>query len=255
MKSFVLVYYGNSGSSWLIEALGGGSDVLIPAFEPVESWAWEASDDEKAEWIRVAFSPPPTLQGDDLKGWLADLRRTPQFVELNKTEFSHVGFKMTASAFKNRRKFLDVVAETDTKLVFLRRENRVKHALSLYRYHEEKKSQFDHAGVRPPTQVNLRTFRKWLKVSSTLDRELVGLAEKVVKRLGESAVAAVSYEEFIDDTGKQQVLERLIDFLAIQRAANSVFKKATPDDLRQAVVNYDELKDRYRNTKYAGYFD
>lgn len=255
MNSFVLVYYGNSGSSWLIEALGGGPDVLVPAFEPLESWAWKASDAEKADWIRVVFNPPEELQGDDLAAWLEKLRKTPQFVELKKTSFSHVAFKMTASAFKNRDRFLEVVEETESKLVFLRRDNRVKHALSLYRYHEEKKSQFDHAGVRPPSRVELRTFDKWLRSSSALDRELSALTDTALARLGAERVATVTYEEFVDDDGKRAVLDRLTDFLSIQQSATSVFKKATADDLRRAVVNYDELKHRYRKTEFARFFD
>lgn len=255
MHSFVLVYYGNSGSSWLIEAIGGGPDVLIPAFEPLESWAWKTSDRDKADWIRAVFNPPQPLEGGALDSWLAEVRKSPQFVEIKKTRFSHVGFKMTASAFKNRDVFFDVIDETDSRLVFLRRSNRIKHALSFYRYHEEKKSQFDHAGIRPPSQVDLRKFDKWLKSSVSLDDELVALTDRARERFGEDRVAAVAYEDFVDDAGKQAVLERLTSFLGIPKPATSVFKKATPDDLRRAVVNYRELQKHYRKTPYAVYFD
>ncbi|HKZ25504.1 MAG TPA: hypothetical protein VJ398_06905 [Acidimicrobiia bacterium] len=34
--SFVVVYYGNTGSTWLVETLSTSPEVLVPAFEPLE---------------------------------------------------------------------------------------------------------------------------------------------------------------------------------------------------------------------------
>lgn len=36
METFLLVYYGNTGSSWLIQALGSAPAVFVPGFEPLE---------------------------------------------------------------------------------------------------------------------------------------------------------------------------------------------------------------------------
>ena len=257
MHSFIVVYYGNTGSSWLIDAIGGGPDVLVPAFEPLEAWAWSVQDAEKLKWIRNAFAPPVERRGSSYTEWVAGLAASPQFREVLKTGFSHVGFKMTASAFRDRAAFLAVADEVGARLVFLRRENRIKHALSLYRYHEEDKSQFDHAGIRPPSQVKRRTFHKWVKASVSLDEELVELHGRAETLLGNDRVAGVRYEDFLTEEGKQSVIDRLVEFLGIDLVASARggFEKATPDDLRAAVINYEYLRRRYQHTPLGIYFD
>ena len=86
------------------------------------------------------------------------------------------------------------------------------------------------------------------------DEELVALTDTAAEQLGEGSVAAVSYEDFVDDAGKAAVLQRLTSFLGIEQAATSVFKKATSDDLKEAVVNYSELRRHYRKSRYAEFF-
>jgi hypothetical protein len=255
--SFVVVYYGNTGSSWLIETLGHVPGVLLPAFEPLEAHAWNASDRDKVSWVRDAFSLPPEHDGPAFDKWLEDLGASPQFKGLIRSEFSTIAFKMTPSALRSTDELVDVFEEFGTRLVFLRRENRIKHALSLYRYHEEHKSQFDRSGIRPPSEVDVRVFDRWLRESVRLDDRHSAFEDECRDRLGSDVVIGVAYEEFVTGEGKRATVRRLIEFLGLPAGdyTGGSFEKATPDDLRSAVVNYDRLRRRYRRGPMARYFE
>lgn len=257
VDSFVVIYYGNTGSSWLVQTLGSAPDVLIPAFEPLETWAWQGSADEKLAWLRGAFSPPEAREGPAFDAWLAELGKSPQFSQLPTSDFSVVGLKMTWSAVPDGEALLDLFREKRTRLVFLQRENRIKHALSLYRYHEEKKSQFELAGVRPPSKVKLRRFDYWVEDSIRLHGELAAFRDRAQEALTPEALITVAYEDFIPPEGKVEVVDRLAGFLGIESPplGASHFEKSTPDDLRSAILNYRRVRRRYRQTPLAVHFD
>lgn len=257
MGSFLVVYYGNTGSSWLIETLGGSPSVVIPAFEPLEWWAWQAGSEEKLAWLHNAFSPPMERNGPAFDAWLEGLAAAPGFEELYAMEFSSIGLKMTCGAIADTGTLLALLQERATKLVILQRRNRIKHALSLYRYHEEQKSQFERAGVRPPTRLKRRRFDYWVQDSIRLHEDSEAFKDQAETVLGSSAVVAEQYEDFVTGAGKTALIDRLAGFLEIESPAldTSGFEKATADDLRSAVINHQQLQRWYRGTPLAVHFD
>jgi hypothetical protein len=257
MGSFLVVYYGNTGSSWLIETLGSAASVVIPAFEPLEWWAWQAGSEEKLAWLHNAFSPPAERNGPAFEAWLKGLEVAPGFEQLYGKDFSSIGFKMTCGAIPDAAALLGLLKERATKLVILQRRNRIKHALSLYRYHEEQKSQFERAGVRPPTRLKRRRFDYWVQDSIRLHEDSEAFKDQAETALGSSALVAVQYEEFVTAPGKTAVIDRLSGFLEIESPAPDTrgFEKATPDDLRSAVINYSQLRRWYRGNPLAVHFD
>lgn len=257
MAGFVCFYYGNTGSSWLLGTLSTSPDMCMPGFEPVERWAWDVADAEKAAWMRTALTPPgPTQEAFD--AWCEILSVSPQF-KVRKTVvpgFTVTGWKMTWGALDDPDVILDVLADTDAKAIILSRENRVKHALSLYRYHDEGKSQFEMDGVRPPSTVPKESMDKWLKESQRLHDESAAFARTVRARLGDEKVIDVAYEEFVDEAGKEATIQRVGPFVGLDPAGmeRSYFEKATADDLESAIVNFDELKRAYRFSRYRTFF-
>ena len=181
----------------------------------------------------------------------------PGFEQLYGREFSSVGLKMTCGAIPDTAALLDLLRERATKLVILQRRNRIKHALSLYRYHEEQKSQFERAGVRPPTRLKRRRFGYWVQDSIRLHEDSEAFKDQAETALGAPAVVGVQYEDFVDAEGKVEVIDRLSGFLEIEASALDTggFEKATPDDLRSAVVNYAQLHSWYRGTPLVVHFD
>ena len=257
MASFIVFYYGNTGSSWLVETLGSAPGVLIPAFEPVEGWAWKATDGEKLEWIRNALTPPREREGPVFESWVAGLAESPQFQGLPDKEFEFVAFKMNGQTLEDLEGLIRTVSETGAKAIFLERDNRLKHALSLYRYHEESKSQFELAGVRPPTKVDFKKFERWLKDSHRLHSNQRAFRRLAVSMLAWDQMIDVTYEDFITPEGKTAVLDRLSGFLGLDRVrmGDSMFAKATPDGLEEAVVNYARFRKQFIGTPLEVYLD
>jgi len=256
--SFVVVYYGNTGSSWLVETLSTSEDVLVPAFEPLELWAWDAPDAEKMAWIRGAFTPPEPRTPAAMQRWFEEMSSSPQFKGVKgREQFRIVGFKMTEGTLTDQAALLRLLDELGTRVITLHRSNRLKHALSLYRYHEENKSQFDGKGLRPPSKLDLARFDGWVHESTRLHDRLVAFRLMVDDLLGTGRGLELSYEEFVTAEGKQATIERVGEFLGLDVGVmkQSRFEKATPDDLAKAVVNYRALRRRYRSTDLARWLD
>ncbi len=258
MSGFICLYYGNTGSSWLVETLSTSPRVFVPGFEPLERWAWKGSDREKADWARTALTPPAaTSSRAAIAEWHEALQESPQVKPDHfKLGFDMTGWKMAWAAIDDPLSVLGVMAETGAKAIVLSRENRVKHALSLYRYHEEGKSQFQGTGERPPSRVEKDALQRWLKESQRLHDEGSSFGNRCRETLGSDNVLSITYEEFVTAEGKTSTIERMCHFLGIDPAGIrlSRFEKATPDALSSALENFEELRKSYRFSRYRRFF-
>lgn len=258
MAGFVCLYYGNTGSTWLLETLSTSPELLVPGFEPLEPWAWEAPDEVKASWMRTALTvPEDTSTNEALADWCEALSASPQFHgNHDRTGWWLTGWKMTWGAVDDPQVILDALGAAGAKAISLGRENRVKHALSLYRYHEEGKSQFDRQGERPPSSVSKKAMDRWLAESQRLHDEAFEFADRCRRVIGDENVLPLAYEEFVDDEGKEATLRKAAAFLGMDPAGirRSRYQKATADDLRSALVNFDELRRAYRFSRYRRFF-
>lgn len=257
MSGFACVYYGNTGSSWLLDVLGRSPDVLVPGFEPVERWAWDTSVRERLDWIRTTFEPPEVREGPEWEEWREAAGRAPNATpNAWNLSFRITGFKMSNLAVQHPWRTLRTFRRSGARVIVLTRRNRLKHTLSLYRYREEKKSQFELKGVRPPTELDLDVFDDWLEKSTGMHAKSLTFHRRAARRLGEDNVTTLEYEDFVSEEGKQTVIDRMVAFLGIEPPVlDSHFEKATPDDLEAAVSNFGALYDRYSGTRYRRFFE
>jgi hypothetical protein len=255
MNTFACVYYGNTGSSWLMHTLRNAPGVWIPAFEPLERHHWKTTDADKAAWLTNALTPPPTGERE-AAAWQRALEASPQVDKDPPEKWDAVGLKLTMDAVHDWSVLRSVFLDHRSKLFFLRRRNRLKHALSLYRHHEEEKNQFQFRGVLAATELNLKVFEKWLGVSQRVHDE--SLAEEATwgEMAGSDRTLAIDYEDFIDEEGKNRTVKQVCGFLGLDcnnMSFSSYYKKATSDRLAEAVVNYRDLVDRYITTDLADF--
>ena len=252
MRSFLLVFYRNTGSSWLIQIIGSDPRVFVPGFEPLDKWAWKVADAERLEWMRGVFSPPEDRSGPAYDIWLDESATNPQFSAPRNPEFSMAGFKMRADSIEDHPALLKLLLDSESRVIVLERRNRIKHALSVYRHREEGKSQFDNGGVLPPSKLDLDLFHAYVEESVALHSQSEVFWDHALEMLGPEAVARVQYEDFINVGGKDATMERLGGFLDLPGYTynGSAFQKATPDNLASAVVNFDELVERYIGTEF-----
>ena len=239
-RGFVCLYYGGTGSSWLLNTLETSPEVLIPAYEPLEWMHWKAADEAKLAWVDAVLDPPDPGDETAMAAWLERLTASPQFVPFDPKPFRVVGFKMSPEAVHEPAALLDLVAKRDARLLGIVRHNRVKHALSLYRTHEEDKHQFHGEGLLPATRLRRRAFLKWLDYSERVHADMQRLMGAAVARVGSDGVMEVPYEEFVTAEGKARTVARVGAFLGMDPSTTtwSRYQKATPDDLHSAVENY-----------------
>ena len=257
MAGFVCIYYGNTGSSWLLSALASARDVYMPGFEPVERWAWDVDSDQRLDWLEIALSPPVDRVGAEYRSWLDALRASPQVKhEPMNPNFTLTCLKVSDLAVTDTQKTIDVIDRTGAKVIHLVRNNRLKHALSLYRYHDEQKSQFGGQDKYAPTKVDSIKFEKWVRESTRLHTQAMSVREICLEQLGSDRVFPLAYEEFLVDEDKREVLARIAEFFGITGDFDEgKFSKATPDSLRDAISNYSAFWLRQRFSKYRHFLD
>lgn len=253
----VCIYYGNTGSSWLLAALSGSPAMYVPGFEPIEGWAWDVSAAERLDWLETMLSPPDERTGPVFEAWVESLLRSPQVKNgPGRTGWTYTALKMNDLAASETDSVIDIVDRTGSKVIHLARANRIKHALSMYRYHDEQKSQFHLQDEYPPTKVDFRRFNDWLRESQRLHDQGMAILDKCEAQLGADRVFRLTYEEFTDDEGKSRTLQRLADFIGIPPDfGDGHYAKATPDSLRAAISNYPTFALRYRFTRWSKYLD
>lgn len=181
---------------------------------------------------------------------------SPQVDRDPPSDFEIVGLKLTIDAVKKWDSLSEVFQSAGTRLVFLRRRNRLKHALSLYRHHEEDKSQFKFEGQLPASKLDLRRFDKWLRKSVELHDESLAEQASWEARTGPDRALALYYEEFVDEEGKKATVKQVCQFIGADCSHmpfSSYYRKATPDSLADSVTNYRELADRYITTEFGKY--
>jgi ABC-2 type transport system permease protein len=141
-----------------------GDPSYQPAFEPIEDWAWDVPAQERTRVARdAACRRLRTGSGPEYRDWLEAVRRSPQVDEDPRDDrFVHTGLKMNDLAINHFDEVIGVVERAGAKVIHLSRHNRLKHALSMYRYHDEEKSQFHMRDEYAPTRVRFRRFNKWL---------------------------------------------------------------------------------------------
>lgn len=253
-RGFVCVYYGGTGSSWLLNTLETSPELVIPAYEPLEWMHWEADDATKLAWVDTALDVPDAGDAEAVANWKQELRASPMFVEFDPKPFRVAGFKLSPEAISDRSGLFDVVERRAAKVLAVGRRDRVRHALSLYRAHEEDKHQFHQQGLMAPTKLKKRRFLKWLNYSELVAGHMKSFVEAAESSLRPESVIAVDYEDFVTEEGKTATVNAVASFFEVDPSSMrwSAYQKATPDDLDEAVENYAALQRWVRGRVRSG---
>lgn len=151
----------------------------------------------------------------------------------------------------NRGQFLRQLHELGFKIIYLKRENLVQHAISniraqAYGYHKKTSDR-----SRPePLQLKMDELMYWLQGGELLERfeteALQGLPH-----------LPLTYERNLADESRQQAtVGAVCDFLGLSpELAACDLRKVSPEKLRDSVANYEELAQRLTGTPYARFLD
>ncbi len=230
VNPFVILFVERAGSTYLISLLNSHPDILAlrEQFDVLKQEGKTAQ--EQLEWARTFLTPP--------------------LVGRNRAR----GFKTKLVDVLDRDGFARLLQELNCKIIQLQRQNSIKAVVSTI----NARRQYENSGTwnllkesnrLPGFTVDLDEFNHLLKEREVWDRDL----EDYVQHLG-LATLTLYYEELLKD--EAAFVRRVFSFLEVEpKPAQGITLKNTKDNLREVLLNYDELRARYANTRYEAMFD
>jgi LPS sulfotransferase NodH len=227
---FVIMFVERAGSTFLVTALKSHPDVMATT-EKFDALRKEGKGaPEQLEWAREYLTPP-----------LVGKHRA-------------IGFKTKLVDVLDREGFASLMRERKCRIVRLQRRNAVKAAISTI----NAKRQYDKSGYwnllqestrLPAFEVDPEWFDSLLREREELDRDL----EQYVATLQLPTLTMV-YEDLLQD--RDAFVNRVLEFIDVEvMPLPAATLKNTKDDLREAILNFGELKAKYAGTKYEPMFD
>lgn len=231
----VILFEGRCGSSHLTELLAQHPNGAFFGEElhTLKENGWSAQRD----WIAKIFS----------------------MEEHNGKPLKLAGFKTKLRAIdtENRRKFLEILDQNNVRVIRMYRQNIVKQAISAERAHDlvTRYNIYNVPADRPDVERSKKTpiskdqLCYWLNYFNQeepkIDQFIIHLPRRVKSIL-------VSYEELL--YARQDTIDRTYKFLGLEPhyAIRDIFIKNTDDDLRNAIENYEEVRDWISSTRYSG---
>lgn len=228
VAKFVILFEGRTGSSYLLSILNAHPQIRAYGEELVR--LKNAGFDAQEEWIRRAL--------------------TPYMLSRHKA----IGFKTKLRDIAAQDRFKDLLEELQPTIIHMQRRNRVKVAISEVNanlLHEKiGKYNAESIGERlPPHRIELDDFRYALTLREDLDSQLL----KFVHSMSLETLD-IFYEDILLD--KEATIKKIYNTLKVKyKPASAVTVKNTSDNLRESIVNLDELKNAYLGTQYEPMFD
>lgn len=189
-------------------------------------------------------------QGSEVQLSWSEKFLTPPLVGKHKAR----GFNVKLVHLCDPDRFARLLQEKDCKVIHMQRRNRVKAVISRINgkrlYNKTGMwGLFDESNRLPPLQVDLAQFEEFLKHREKMDFEM----EAYVKNLGRPLLP-LYYEDLLED--QDAFLDGLYEFLEVDpfRVEGETLK-ITSDNLREVVLNFDELRACYVGTQYEHMFD
>jgi len=151
----------------------------------------------------------------------------------------------------NPQSFIQNLYKKGFKIIYLKRDNLLYHALSNIRarafgFHNKQSENQDFKKIN----LDFNQLMRWLKSSEKLNEYEKLLLEDVPH-------LPITYEEHLGNPeSHQSTVELICNFIDIECAnAETKFRKVSPKTIRDSVENYDELVSFLKNTPYSKYLD
>ena len=142
--------------------------------------------------------------------------------------------------------------EYEFDILYLRRSNLLRHALSNIRarregFHEKKS---DAAQTRSAIRVDPAHVIEWMESSEAL----CSYEQRVLRDV---PYLSLTYEEHIrDPSSHQKTVDTICDYLNLEsEPVETSYRKIAPRTLTEGVANYEELAHRLGTTRFAEYLD
>jgi LPS sulfotransferase NodH len=227
---YVILFIERDGSTFLTSALSIHPEIRAEYEKLSQLRAPAVGAKEQLDWVNAFFSPPP---GDTAKA---------------------LGFKTKLEDVQDLDGFARLLLHQQCRVIHLRRRNVVKAVVSkinarrLYRATGDW-NRWQESDRLSPAPIDFEKFALLLQQREEEDQKLNQFVKKLHLR-----TLPVCYEELL--VQREQTLHRVLEFLRVRPLPlKSATLKTTSDNLRDDVLNFDELRSRYAGTKYESMFD
>ena len=227
---FVILFVERTGSTYLSTLLNSHPDINALREQLAVLRQQGKSGQDQVDWTRTFFTPP--LIG----------------------QYASLGFKTKIVDILDPEAFIDVLQENQTHIIQLQRRNSVKGVVSTLNARRLREASGNWNLLKeddrlPVFAIDPAEFDDYLSRRKGWDREL----EVFVAQL-QLPTLQVFYEDMLRD--EDQFLQGIFDFLGVKsKPVAGKTLKNTSDDLRDAILNFDELRANYLNTPYEALFD
>lgn len=223
-----LLFGGNCGSSWFESLLGAHPDLSSPVYEPL----YGASPELRARWSSVVTT---ANSGHEVVLALRDLFDVDR-VDLWQARKLKLGAGLVFKVRPDELRPQDLVGPKTARLIWIRRRNLLKQALSSWKRHDLGISQFTRDGVSEPVFVDLEKLDYWLQDAASLDRRCREFFHDF-----EGPKFIVAYEDLLTRPTfvMSSVFRRL--HLPDLPVRTGYYTKVTSDSLGGAIVNVAEF--------------
>ncbi len=220
---FVLLFEGRTGSTFIMNALNSHPSIISEGEILVRKSAQEQNDIMRA------------LYGRSEAGIKA------------------IGFKTKLRDIADTENFLTLLDEFDVKVIFMYRKNLIKLALSRL----NAKRLFEHTGrwnqikgenPLPPFAPSIEEFEQALEFRRQKEEELKEFMERITRPL-----MVRYYEDLLEE--RDVLFNNIFSYINVPPAdLQSNVVKNTDDDMRNILLNYDQIKEHYKGTEYEEMF-
>jgi LPS sulfotransferase NodH len=227
-NKFVILFVGRTGSTYLQEMLD--SHPQIRALGEGLAELKNNGAHQQLKWVEWALTPP--ILG----------------------RYRAVGFKTKLVDILDPQGFALILKKQRVKIIHMQRRNRIKSVISYFNAkrlweHTEQWNLYSGYDRLPAFSINLEKFNEAL-----INREKVEIELNEFVKMLSLPVLPIFYEDLL--TQKNNVLSNINSFLGVEtKQVISQTKKATSDNLKAAVENFNELRSHFIGTSYESMFD
>jgi LPS sulfotransferase NodH len=227
---FVILFVERAGSTFLITALKSHPQILAltEKLDPMKKAGKTAAD--QLEWTRSILTPP--LVG----------------------QHRAIGFKTKLLDVLDLQGFAQVLRERKCRIIQLQRRNTVKAVVSTINARRQWEvsgnwNLLSESTRLPPFEVDPAEFETLLGQREEWDQQVETYAAQL-----QLPTLRLWYEDLLGD--EDGFVDKAVTFLTGEsRRLQGGTLKNTGDDLKTAILNFDELRKRYAGTRYENMFD
>jgi len=256
MQKFIVLFVGRCGGTWLASLLRSVPEIYMQneVFGGICRNLSGKND----------VVPPPITESDlakykkQQKTFLekATVNMPNKFYKgIPSGDETAAGFLLKYRQILDEDDFIDFIQQNNCKIIYLKRENILKQTVSYFGgYHSKKiNGSYNVVGDSKPVGSFEETPQNILEKIKEYDKDNIDFERFLENK--EISFHGVTYEELCEDSNSE--MNKILEYIGInpQEHYSTDTKKNLKSSVRDSLVNYDEIYEVLKKTKYAEFLE